>query len=204
MKTINPTSDLKNKGHQLEVSMARFIRTKQMIETNMEISISDIIDIDDVKDLMSSFYEMTGLGIGIFDNTNRLLVSAGWQKICTHFHRKHPESSKGCAESGRYFRNNLHPNKAMSYKCSNGLWEMAYPIYVDDDYLGSIYFGQYFYNTEEIDKEFFLNQAEKFKFDKEEYINFLKEVPILSEARLDSYVKFFIKVIEKIAKIGKL
>lgn len=197
-------TDIENIGHQLEVSMARFIRTQSMIDNDLDVNIASIIDVEDFKDLMIPFYEMTGLGVGLFDQNNKLLVSVGWQKICSHFHQKHPEAHKGCVESENFFKKNFEPNKAISYKCKNGLWDMAYPIYIDDEFMGSIYFGQFFYDNDAIDKTFFLNQAEKFNFDQEAYIGLLKEVPILNQKKIDSYVKLFITIIEKIARVGKL
>lgn len=198
------SNEFENKGHQLEVSMARFIRTQNMIETKAEHTISSIIDLDDLKDIMIPFYEMTGLGVGLFDQNNKPLVSVGWQKICSHFHQKHPEAHKSCVESENYFRKHFEANKAISFKCNNGLWDMAYPIYVDDEFWGSIYFGQFFFDTDEIDKNYFLNQASRYNFDQDAYIGLLKEVPILTRPKINAYIKLFVTVIEKIAKIGKL
>lgn len=197
-------SEFINKGHELEVSMVRFIRTHATVAHDEDLTISSILDLDDLKDIMEPFYEMTGLGIGIFDQQNRPVLTVGWQKICSHFHQKHPLSHKACIESEQYFKNNFEQNMAISNKCSNGLWDMAYPIFVDNELIGSIYFGQFFYDTDTIDKEFFLNQAAKYNFDQEAYIELLKKVPILSKQKIDAYIKLFVTIVEKIAKIGKL
>lgn len=202
--TQTASNEFESKGHQLEVSMARFIRTQKMIDTNNDQSIAAIIDLDDLKDIMVPFYEMTGLGVGLFDKNNRELVSVGWQKICTKFHQQHPEAHKSCVESERYLRKHFEPNTAISYKCNNGLWDMAYPIYVDDELWGSIYFGQFFFDTDAIDKTYFLNQASRYNFDQEAYIGLLKEVPILSRQKINAYIKLFVTIVEKIANVGKL
>ncbi|MFA9389887.1 MAG: PocR ligand-binding domain-containing protein [Prolixibacteraceae bacterium] len=199
-----PNNEIENKGHQLEVSMARFIRTQSITDSDEEISIASIIDLNDLKDLMIPFYQLTGLGIGVFDKNNRLLISEGWQKICSHFHQKHPESSKSCMESEIFFKKNFETNKAISYKCKNGLWDMAYPIYLDEEFLGSIYFGQYFLDTDKIDKSFFIDQAVKFNFNQEAYLEFLKNVPILNQQKIDSSIQLFVTILEKVANIGKL
>lgn len=205
MENTKPRSiELENKAHQLEVSMARFIRGSSQSDLNSNISISDIININDIKELMDVFLEATGLGIGIFDSNNKLIVSAGWQKICTHFHQKNPESNKSCIESENFFKKNFEPNKAISYKCNNGLWDIAYPIYLDDDFLGSIFFGQFFYDDEEIDKDFFIERARKFNFDEETYIEELKNIPIIKRNKVESFIKLFVKIIEKTASVGEL
>ncbi|MDA3930180.1 MAG: PocR ligand-binding domain-containing protein [Prolixibacteraceae bacterium] len=197
-------TEIEYRSHALEISMARFIRTPKMNEASTEISISDILDVNDLKDIMEPFYETTGLGVGLFDRNSKLLTSAGWQKICTNFHQKHPEAHRACIESERFFKKNFEANKAISYKCKNGLWDMAYPIYLDDEFLGSIYFGQFVFDNDDIDKSFFIGQAQKFNFDTEEYIGLLKKVPILNKEKVDSYIKLFVTIIEKIAKVGKL
>lgn len=196
--------NLENIAHQLEVSMARFNRSSALKDSNTTVSISDLINIEDLKEIMDVFLDATGLGVGLFDNNNKILVSAGWQKICTHFHKKNPSAHKSCIESEHFFKNNFEPNKAISYKCNNGLWDIAYPIYVDDDFLGSIFFGQFFYDDEEIDKTFFEERARKFNFDVDAYIEELKNIPILKRTKVESYVKLFVKIIEKTASIGNL
>lgn len=197
-------NELMDKAHQLEVSMARFIRHQSLLEKPANISIYDLFDIDDLKEIMIPFYESTGLGVALYDENHQLVVSEGWQKICTNFHQKHPKANHSCIESENYFKQNFEPNKAISYKCKNGLWDIAYPIFLDENLIGSISFGQFFFDDEEIDKTFFVKQAEKFNFDQEAYISQLRKVPIINRLKIDSYVKLFVKIIEKTAKLGEL
>lgn len=204
MTSNNTTnSDFNSNARLLEISMRRFSKNDTFLETDTN-NITNIIDLEDFNDLILSFNEMTNLGVALFDSSNQLLSSAGWQKICTKFHQKHPDAEKSCSDTEKFFSKNFEPNVAISHKCKNGLWDVAYPFFVDNEYLGNIQFGQFFYSSEEIDKAFFINQANKFNFDKDAYIKHLKNVPILSEEQVNSYVKFFLTVIEKIARIGKL
>lgn len=200
----NLHTNFENRVHQLEVSMVRFISTPEIQQQSTSLSIEYFIDVDDLKDLMQPFYTSTGLGIGLFNKDHDLLASVGWQKICTHFHKKHPEAHQSCRESEQFFKKNFEPNKAISFRCSNGLWDIAYPIYIEEEFLGSIQFGQFFFDHEPIDKQFFVKQAEKFQFDQQAYIEELKQVPILNQEKVDAYIRLFISIIEKIAKTGKL
>lgn len=193
--------DFSKRSHQLEVSMARFV-SNRIPKPSDSPDISDILNIDDLKDIMHPFYASTGLGVGIFDNKYKLLASSGWQKICTHFHQQHPESHKSCAESEGFFKANFEPQKTIAYKCNNGLWDISYPLYLDDNLVGSIRFGQFFYTDDSIEKEFFLKQAQKFNFDQEAYFNQLKQVPILSKQEVENFVQLFIRIIEKLANIN--
>ena len=205
MDSLNVVKDeLLDKAHQLEVSMIRFIRHQSLLEKKADISLSDLFNIDDLKEIMIPFHESTGLGVALFDENHELLASEGWQKICTNFHQKHPEAHHSCLESENYFKKHFKPNQAISHKCKNGLWDIAYPIFLDDNLIGSIVFGQFFYADEKIDKTFFIGQAEKFNFDQDAYITELKTVPIMNRGQIESYVKLFVKIIEKTASLGEL
>lgn len=197
-------TDFESRVHQLEVSMLRFIRTPEMLNQHNDFSIENLIDVNDVKDLMQPFYASTGLGVGLFNKDHQLLATVGWQKICTHFHKHHPEAHQSCRESEQFFKKHFEPNKAISFKCSNGLWDVAYPIYLDEEFLGSIQFGQFFFDHEPIDKHFFIKQAEKYQFDQQAYIEQLKQVPILNQEKVDAAIRLFVSIVEKIANTGKL
>ena len=197
-------NDLIDKAHELEVSMARFIRHQSLIDRPTDISLYDLFNIDDLKEIMVPFYESTGLGVALFDSSHHLVESAGWQKICTNFHKKHPVAHRSCIESENYFKQNFEPNKAISFKCKNGLWDIAYPIFLDEKLIGSISFGQFFFDDEEIDKTFFVKQAEEFNFNQDSYLSTLRNVPIIKRAQIDAYVKLFVKIIEKTARLGAL
>lgn len=197
-------TDFENRVHQLEVSMLRFIRTPDQQAQEKELSIEHFVDKEDLEDLMQPFYASTGLGLGLFNKDHKLLVAVGWQKICTHFHKKHPEAHQSCRESEQFFKQHFEPNKAISFKCSNGLWDVAYPIYAEEEFLGSIQFGQFFFDHEPIDKQFFIQQAERYQFDQLAYIEQLKQVPILNQEKIDAYIRLFISIVEKISRAGKL
>lgn len=187
---------VETKYHSIDIDFN--LQTNKKLQVNESSSIEDFLSINDLKLIVESFYELTQLGVGIFSSNHTSLINIGWQKICTDFHQNHPKASKSCKESEKYFRNNFTKNKALSYKCKNGLWDIAYPFYINNQYIGSIYFGQFFYTTDTIDKSFFKEQAEKFDFDTDQYINYLKNVPILAEDKVISAIRLLINVISKL------
>jgi ligand-binding sensor protein len=163
-------------------------------------SIDTLLKINNLKDVIEPFYTFTGLGVAIFSAQHDILLKQGWQKICTNFHKKNEKASKSCFESETFFQNNYQPNQVLSYKCSNGLWDIAYPFYINGVFVGSIHFGQCFFDDDEIDKSFFIQQANKFKFDEYQYISTLKEVPIFNYKKVLAGIELLIKVIEKMIK----
>jgi ligand-binding sensor protein len=158
-------------------------------------SIKQVVEIDKLTNIIEHFSHSTGLGVAFFDEDFELLASAGWQKICTHFHQKHPDAHRSCIESQNYFRKNFEPDEMLSYKCKNGLWDIAFPIFQQDIFLGYVGFGQFFLNNEEIEKEFFVRQARKYNFDTDAYISHLRTVPIFPREKLESHVLLFLTIL---------
>ena len=80
---------------------------------------------------------------------------AGWQDLCTKFHRINPDTARNCTESDLYLSENLKPGEYIDYKCKNGLWDVVTPLFVGSKHLGNIYTGQFFYDGDLIDKKEF-------------------------------------------------
>lgn len=83
--------------------------------------IVDIIDIPALREIADSFYELTGVVLAILDLKGNLLITNGWQDICTKFHRCHPETAKNCRESDLHLSGLVAEGEYVQYKCKNGL-----------------------------------------------------------------------------------
>lgn len=168
-----------------------------------EFGLQDLISIDEIQQLVTQYCKITKHAIAIVDTDNNVLVAAGWQRICSDFHRKHPYTLKNCHASDQYISKYLSKREAVAYKCQNGLWDYAFPIIIDDKHLANIYFGQFFYDTDEINYGFFENQALKNNFDKHEYLKALNEVPRLSKEEVDAIMSYYVCLAQLIIKLGK-
>ena len=140
--------------------------------------------------------------MAILGADNSALASANWQKICTNFHRVHPQTKKHCDESDCTIRQNLNTDKPMVYKCKNGLWDVAYPIIIEEKHLATIFFGQFLLEDEVVDVPYFEQQAKKYGFDKIEYLASLKEVPRISRKKVDMLADYFTTLAHVLAKKG--
>ena len=69
--------------------------------------------------------------IGLNDLKGNVLVSVGWQDICTKFHRIHPEASKYCIESDTKLALAATPKELKMYKCKNNMWDIVTPLMLD-------------------------------------------------------------------------
>ena len=166
--------------------------------------LSDLIDIEALQSMADSLYQSTGMPIGIIDAIdNSILVGAGWQAICTKFHRKNPGTLIRCQESDNYIKNQLKIGEACKYKCKNGLWDIGIPIVVSDQHLATMFIGQFFYENEIPDRSFFIDQGQKFGFDLDAYLNALDQVPHFTSETIEyllSYNKSFIGFITNLAE----
>jgi PAS domain S-box-containing protein/putative nucleotidyltransferase with HDIG domain len=161
-----------------------------------------IIDSKEIQSLWDSFYALTNMGGAIVDLNGNILAGTGWQDICAKFHRVNKDSSKNCIESDLYLTQNIKPGEYSIYKCKNNMWDVATPIIVDGKHMGNLFFGQFFFEDEIPDYEVFIAQAEKFGFNKEEYLAALKLVPQWSRDKIKALMNFYSKFAQMISTLS--
>ena len=144
------------------------------------LDLADIIDAPAIQSLMDHFYELAHIPMAIIDLEGRVLVGAGWQDVCTKFHRVHPETCKHCIESDTQLSAGVAPGEFKLYKCKNNMWDVATPIMVGGRHVGNLFTGQFFFDDEPVDYELFRSQARRYGFDEQPYLAALEAVPRLS------------------------
>ena len=179
------------------------MESKMNPEINMpEAGLGAIVNIEEIQSIMDDFHHLTNMVTAILDLEGKVIEATGWQDICTKFHRIHPTTASNCTESDLFLAKNLKPGEYIDYKCKNGLWDVVTPLYVGTTHLGNIFTGQFFYNDDEIDEEFFIKQAEVYGFDKESYIDALRRIPRHSRETIDHLMGFLTKFAAYISKIS--
>ncbi len=142
-----------------------------------------------LKGLIESFCESVGVAAAIIDLRGEVLVAARWQRICTQFHRAHPNTLKKCIECDTQITGQILDGQHYSfYTCKNGLTDMASPIVVCGVHVANFFVGQFFLDRP--DQSFFIEQAARYGFPREEYLAAMAEVPILDRRRLDPIMRF--------------
>jgi len=159
-----------------------------------DLSLEEIIDTEKIQSLMDDFYSITGMGIGIIDLQGKALVTTGWQDICTKFHRANPQTLKNCMDSILVFSQGTKQGEYKFYLCKNHLMDISSPIFIGGKHLGNIFLGQFFFEDELPDIEFFREQAKKFGFNEKEYIEAVRKIPIWSKEKVFLTMKFYIKL----------
>ena len=167
----------------------------------MKHKLQDLIDIPLFQKLQDELNEIYSFPCAILDIEGNILTATAWQGVCTKFHRQNPECEKACIKSDKYIAEHLsEANPAVSYKCPRGLIDSAIPIIINGEHVGNFFVGQLF--LEDPDIKIFIEQAKKFGFNENQYIEAVKRVPVWDKEKLIKYNKFVKTFIEILANIG--
>lgn len=177
---------------------------KNILSPDVDINreeVGRLIDFEAIQDLMNSFYKITRIGIGINDLKGNVQVATGWQDVCTKFFRINPEALKNCLESDIYLSQKLGQGEAI-YKCKHGVWELATPLVVGGRHIANIFLGQFFFEDETPDYQFFRKQAEQYGFNVEEFLAALDRVPRWSHELVHNVMEFYSKLAMLISRLS--
>jgi len=152
--------------------------------------VGDLVDFQAFQQLMNSFYKTTGIATAITDLNGNVRVATGWQDICIRFHRLHPETLANCKESDTCLASTVKEGEYALYKCKNGLWDLVTPIVVSGRHIANFFIGQFFFDDEVPDYDFFRKQAERYGFDGGEYLAALDRVPRWSRELVENVLEF--------------
>jgi polar amino acid transport system substrate-binding protein len=151
---------------------------------------------------MDHLYKVTGMGIALIDLKGKVLVGTGWQDICTKFHRVNPVTCKNCIESDLELTKGLKNGEIRLYKCKNNMWDVVTPLFIGDNHVGNVFFGQFFFEDEKTDRALFAAQAQKYGFNVEEYLVAFDSVPRFSREKIQDLMVFYSRMSEFISKIS--
>ncbi|NWH04852.1 response regulator [Desulfobacter latus] len=152
-------------------------------------SLTEVIDIEQLKPVLEDFCNIMRISSAIVDLKGNVLVSASRQRICTNFHHIDARRCYRCVESDTELAANLGKGKPFSiYHCKNGLTNAASPIIIEGRHVANLFVGQFL--TEAPNMNYFKQQARKFGFDVADYMRALDYVPIISQDKLLTILRF--------------
>ncbi|HUW69223.1 MAG TPA: PocR ligand-binding domain-containing protein [bacterium] len=166
------------------------------------LELSDIIDARSIQSLMDDFYKLTGILGAILDMKGNILVAAGWQDICTKFHRCNPITAQHCKESDLTLTQGVKEGTFKIYRCKNNMWDMVTPLVIDNVHIGNIFIGQFIFDDEEPDVALYRNQAREYGFNEKEYLEALDSVPRFNRETVDTGMSFYAKVAKMISSLS--
>jgi len=171
-----------------------------------EHTLANLVDLDRLQRVCDSFAATGDFGLFLLDPDGTILVAAGWQDICTQFHRVHEDTLKGCLESDARINqrliDGLNAPEHYAYQCANGLWDVAFPLIIAGEHLGNVFTGQFFFDDDEIDEAAFRQRAQRLGFDEAAYLEALARVPVLSHERVAQTISFIADFVGMLADLG--
>jgi len=168
--------------------------------------LAKLIDLDRVQRLCVSLSAAFDLTLAVLDLSGNVLIATGWQDICTSYHREHPQTLQGCLESDLLINQRLvqgmDGSEHYAYRCSNGLWDVAFPLVVGGQHVANVYTGQFFFDDDEVDREAFAERARRLGFDEAAYLEALGRVPVITQARLQKTIGFLADFVGMLGELG--
>ena len=168
--------------------------------------LAKLIDLDRVQRLCDSLSEAFDVTLAVLDLSGAILVASGWREICTRFHREHPETLRGCLESDLLINQRLvqglDASEHYAYRCSNGLWDVAFPLVVGGEHLANVYTGQFFFEDDQVDREAFAERARLLGIDEETYLAALDRVPVITQVHLQKTIQFLADFVNMLGELG--
>jgi PAS domain S-box-containing protein len=167
-----------------------------------EYSFLELVNINEIKKLMTSYYKLTRLSLALVDLDGNIMtyqdggpVSVGWQDFCLNIGCENPNMLKN------YIKTSVKLDKCSYESCyENGLSNMSVPIYIDDEYMASFFIGSFF--LEEPDIEFLREEAHTHGFDEEEYLDTISKIPLFSADYIHKCLDFLSSVANVIGELG--
>jgi signal transduction histidine kinase len=181
------------------------LKLDSVLSPDIEIAeedIANIIDVQRLQETMNHLYTVTKMGFALIDLQGKVLVGTGWQDICTKFHRVNPLTCKNCVESDVELTSGLENGEIRLYKCKNNMWDVVTPLFIGEKHVGNVFFGQFFFDHEKIDRDLFADQAQKYGFNTEKYLEAFDRVPRFSREKIEDLMNFYSRMSELISKIS--
>jgi ligand-binding sensor protein len=166
--------------------------------------LADLLDLSVLQKLTDANYRASGMPIGIIDAVDgSVLLGFGWQDVCTLYHRVNPISAERCRESDDYIKDHLSDARPCEYTCKNGLRDIGVPIRVGGEHLATLFLGQFFYEGEAPDREFFREQARALGFPEPDYLAALGRVPVFSRRAVENILAYNMALAQFISELAE-
>jgi PAS domain S-box-containing protein len=200
---ITERKKAEDERRQVEERVRKKLESVLMPEGDLGVlDLGDLIDVPAMQTLMDDFYAVARFPMSIVDMKGRVLVGVGWQEICAGYHRVHSETCKRCIESDLQLSAGVPEGEFRLYRCKNNLWDIATPIIVAGRQVGNVFSGQFFFDDETVDREFFREQARQYGFSEDTYLAALDQVPRLSRETVKNGMAFLLKLADTLSQLG--
>lgn len=160
-----------------------------------------LIDVSKLQALLENLHQVIGIANAVIDTDGVIIAQSGWQDACARFHRVNQETCLRCIESDTSLVESMARGVPyVIYQCPNGLIDAAAPIVVDGEHAASVFTGQFL--TASPDTDFFLQQARKFGFPEDQYLEAISKLPIVPPDRAEAITRLYAQIAGMLADSG--
>lgn len=173
----------------------------------MDYRIEDILDMKKTGALLEGYSKATGLVSALLDLDGNVLSMFSRDRICIFFYRENPETARNCRISDIILAGKLSKgNKFNVYKYPNGLIDVAVLLIVQKKHVANLFTGQFLLEPPNYD--YCSKQADKYGFDRNEYMKSLDLVPLAFETNEQSKTQDLLmqhqKLLKEVGRIAKI
>ncbi len=162
----------------------------------------DLVDVAALQRLAEDLFQALGVPVGILSPQAEVLVRAGWQDLCTMFHRVHPKSREVCLSHEMQVIEGAQPGQPAYRRCPTGLVNASLPLVLQGRQVATLAVGQFLLEDEPPDHEAFRRQARRYGFDEAEYLAALDRVPVFSREQIDHVLRYYDALVQMLAETG--
>jgi|GEM_PF-2895432 len=159
-----------------------------------------LFDLGRIDSLLRGFSEATGIASALILLDGRVVLSANWRRICTDFHRPHPEAGRRCLASDTMLASSLTSEGVARYTCLNGLTDAAAAVSIGGRHVANAFVGQFFERAPDLAR--FRRQAARYGFDEDDYLEAVAEVPVLPVEKIRPVLQFLTSTTEILGNMG--
>lgn len=160
----------------------------------------DLVDVAAFTRILENFFKATLIPNGLVATDGQILCQSGWENACSQFHRVHQQTAKHCVDSNLELMQGLKHGETCGKLCGNGLLDYATPIEIEGKQIATLFLGQILHSPPNLD--FFRKQAKQFGFDEAEYIESIRNIPIVDKAHIDSLMACIVDMAQMLALNG--
>ena len=166
----------------------------------MKTELKQILDLKFWQRLQDNFSELSGMATLTVDNEKPVTSGSYFTDFCTMYTRQSELGLERCNDCDlKAGRKSWKSGKPLVYKCHAGLVDMAAPIMVSGQQVGSVLGGQVL--TSPPDEWLFKRYAKELGINPEQYFEAVKRVPIVSEDKVKAASRLLFQIATKMGDV---
>lgn len=173
-----------------------------MKDNNVEITLTDLFEIDMLQRIQESFSKMTGIAALITDsNGTPVTKGTAFTDFCSNYTRKSTLGCMRCAQCDKHGAElALKTGASVTYYCHAGLMDFAAPIMAGDKLIGCFIGGQVLTEPPDITK--LMQVAAELDIELINYLQAALKVPVIDKNKVETAAEFLYTLTDALSSIA--